>query len=1061
MPAGPDSSDAALRRALAGFADEVGPQVMRDAVRQLGAAQEPGDCLGDYRIRRELGRGGMGIVYEAEQVSVPGRIVAVKVLLGFGGSDTARRRFAREVEVTGQLDHPHIVPILSADLGAALPFYAMKKVDGRSLRDVLRTGELTNDCRRTATMIRDLAHALQHAHEHGVVHRDVKPGNVIIDNEGRAMLLDFGLARVLEDVSDLTRSLDTVGTLDYMAPEQVSPRAGPITARTDVYSLGVTLFECLTGRTPFTTDSRTQTLARIARGDAPRVRALNPMVPRDLENICAMAMHCDAARRYASAGAFAADLEAFLTFRPVTARPAGWLRRLAIVTRRHQSIAVATAAALVVFLVAGAYWAWWVPRRETRARLSHIESDWRRCVAMEQQLVATAAEVETRQRNEDHPGLDARLGPLHVESRRLRLEQNHLFGELETALETCLALDPGHARTNAYFADLLALQLRRLLAGGGIESRRDEIARQQTRLQRLDVAQRHATLLSTSGELSIRCERGPARVWLCPSIEQPDGRVEYVAATDSMAADLGTTPVDRTIGEGNYALRAALAGCEEVIVPVLVRRRAVQSDAERGVDLRPATAAEIGAGFRQVHGGFAVFVAERGDALLQHEELRAIDGFAMTEREVTTDDVIAWLGELPAFLSPPQQGRLLTKLKWPQITHLVHLLNQREQRQATGYHVSLPTPEQWAWAGQGADGRPFPWGWLHDWRFSQNYWSSVDADMALRQDHWPEQDVSPFGVRDLAGSLREVCLPAAPLRELGNKQFLLQGGCYYSFRADDLRLWSSRSLLHDELAVDTGLRLVRRPLPSLPDGPRDLHVRLWSSRSLLHDEMAVDTGLRLVRRPLHSLADRPSAFGDRAGPPDPRSELSGGWRLLGVTGPFSEDLSDRDRARTHDGSLTLDGFGGDFSPHLMAWHAIDRPAVPTTVTASFRFDENCKTSRPLELRLGTRPDLETHDHWVACQLRRESLGLAVGGACAPSNVTRALPQAPGGTAYTVTLAVSESMITVTLSYATSAPIVLQLDRPKDLPATWRYVGVRLPNYIGLKVTVLDLAVEGR
>jgi len=1054
MSARPDSSDAALRRALAGFAEEVGAQAVRETLRQLGEAQQPGERFGDYRIRREIGRGGMGIVYEAEQISVPGRIVAVKVLPGVAGSSTARRRFAREVEVTGQLDHPHIVPILSADLAAAVPFFAMKRVEGTSLRELLRAGELIDDCRRTATWIRDLAHALQHAHERGVVHRDVKPGNVIIDQDDRAMLLDFGLARVLEEFSDLTLSLDAVGTLDYMAPEQLcpgdgcavsptdvagrsharstsaprSPRVESITARTDIYSLGVTLYECLTSRTPFRASSRAQTLERIARGDAPGVRALNPGVPRDLANICAMAMHRDPARRYPSAGAFAADLEAFLRFRPVVARPVGWLRRLAVVARRHQLVTVAIVAATVVFLAAGAYWTWWVPTRERRARHDQIETVLQqgarleRCVALEQQIAAKAAEIENRQQREDHPGHDPQLALLQVELRRLVVEQRRRMGELETALETCLALDSSHARTLACFADLLALQLRRLLAGGGVVSRREQIERQQARLERVDLERRHAALLEPYGQLAIRCERGPARVWLCPAIERSDGRLEYAAAGDGAASDLGTTPVERAIAEGNYALRAALAGCEDLIVPVLVRRRAVQSPAERSLVLCPATRAEIGVGFRQVHGGMSVVVAARGDPFAQHEELRAVEGFAMTEREVRADDVRTWLGELPPFLPSSRHGPMLAGLSWAETTQLVHLLNLREREQATGHYVSLPSPEQWDWASQGADGRPYPWGWAHDWRFSQNSWSRDVAGTAAQPKDWPE-DVSPFGIRDLAGSLREVCLPAAPMRELGNRHFLLCGGSHWSFRAEDQRSWTNRSLLHGETTEDTGLRLVRRQLPRLPDGPRALR--------------------------LQALA------------PGPHAELPAGWRLFGITGPFFEDMTGRGQARIHDGGLVLDGFRGFFSPHLMAWHPIDRPAAPTAVAMSFRFDEACETSRPLEIRLGTRADVEPHDQWVACQLRRDSVGLVVGGVNSTTLARHALPEAALDATYHVTLTVSERSATATVSTSASAPVVVRGDCQDAWPTAWRYVGVRLPSYIGLRVTVLDLAVAER
>jgi hypothetical protein len=964
----------------------------------------------------------MGVVYEAEQISVPGRKVAVKVLLGFGGSQTARQRFAREVEVAGQLDHPHIVPILCADVASAHPFYAMKKIDGRSLRLLLQEGELQNDCRRTATMIRDLARALHHAHEHGVVHRDVKPGNVVVDGEGRAMLLDFGLAHVLQSDSDLTRSLDAIGTLDYMAPEQIGRQFGPITAKTDVYSLGVTLFECLTGHAPFAAESRTAVLERIVRGDAVRLRSLAPVVPRDLENVCAMAMQAEPKRRYASAAAFAADLDAFLDFRPVAARPPGFVRRGVVLARRHRLATAAAVAALASFVVAGGYWAWWQPMRAADTRLAQIDSLAARCAKLDERITADTAAMVAQRQAARRPGIDPELAALQRERRRSCAERNQLHGELEAALEACLEVDPGHDRTNRVFADFVAGQLRAALQGGGIVTRRDQIERHQLRLHRLDSEGRHAGLLDQRGSLSLRCARGPARVWLCPAAEQADGRMLYVASDDAAARDLGTTPIDIDATEGNYALRATVDGCEELVLPILLRRRAVQSPAERDLGLQPQTAAEIGAGYRQVHGGFSVVVTDRADPVAQRDDLQWVDGFVMAEHEVRVEDVVAWFGEVPAFLAKAHNGHLLAGPKWPQITELVHQLNLREQQQATGCCVALPTPEQWARAGQGADGRPYPWGWLHGWKFTQNYWSSVDRSMALLATTWPEEDVSPFGIHELAGSMREVCLPMSPMRELGNKQFLLYGGSHYSFRAEDLMLWSSRSLMYDELAVDIGLRLVRRPLPAVPAGPATLRLD--------------------------------------GGGADSAVSMCAGWHLSAISGPFVEDLTTSDRSRAEPGQLVLDGFAGSFSPNLMLWHAIDAGSDRTHAAITLSLRHGDELTRPVELRLGTQPGLETHDRWVACQLMRERMALATGAGGQTTAAPRPLPGMQRDTTFRIEVATGPHTLMVKWCQDGGDAIELQIERPANLPDRWRYVGVRLPNFIGVEVHLHDLVVDG-
>lgn len=1010
-----------MRRDLAGFRREVGASGLHAAIRDLGASMGGADLLGDYRIGRELGRGGMGIVYEAEQISVPGRMVAVKVLLGLTSSETARSRFAREVEVAGQLDHPHIVPILSANLAGSAPFYAMKKIDGVSLRDLLRRGDLRGDYRRTVTMVRDLARALHHAHVRGVVHRDVKPGNVVVDADDRAMLLDFGLARVLDADSDLTRSLDAIGTLDYMAPEQIDRRFGPITARTDVYSLGVTLFECLSGCAPFAADSRTATLERIVQGDAPRLRSLDSTVPRDLENICSMAICSDPARRYASAADLADDLDAFLAFRPVRARPPGWLRRGLVLIRRHRLAATTAGVATATFLAATAYWGWWLPASEIDARLPAIESAWQRRQVVETEVETRAAELVARQQRQ-RPGLDAGIGALQQDLRRLRTERNQLDADLEAAIEAGLAIVPDHGALNARYADLMAVQLRRLLRGSAIVSRPDQIERVQQRLRRLDTAARHTPLLDVHGSLSIHCDRGAAHVCLCPAMESADGRLLYVGSDDRAARDLGATPVQVSVVEGNYALRASLAGCDDTIVPILVRRGAVQTLAEREVELRPWTRDEVGAGYRQVHAGFSLAVDVNADPSSPQEEVRWVEGFAITEREVRVADVIGWLGELPASLAEASPRRtpsdLLAGLRWAQITDLLHRLNDRERRLGTGWYVALPTPAEWQRAAQGADGRPYPWGFVHDWAFSQNYWSSVDDAMALVRSSWPAEDESPFGIRDLAGSQREICLPARPLRELGNKQLLLQGGSAYSFHAADLMVSSSRALLHNDLAEDVGLRLVRRPLPPAPDGPPSLRLDLAT---------------------------------------DPAAQVPAGWRLLGISGPFFEDLSDSDRAGVQDGQLVLRGFAGHFSPQLMAWHPIDLPSEAMLATVAFSYRHDAPEERSFELRFGTDPGFEAHDQWFSCLVTSNRLSVAMGNV-GGDPVGVPLPGLPHGTCCRLVVDGRSPVIRVSLSPAGGETVQLQVDRPPSLPERWRYAGIRMPTYVGMVARIAELSV---
>ena len=346
--------------------------------------------LGDFRLLERLGEGGMGVVYAAEQVSL-GRRVALKLVrpehLYF---PHARERFRREVEAVASLSHPSIVPVYLMGEELGLPYFAMELVEGLSLSQVLRAlaerdpsrlrgadlrelvmqqvggesaesaesgalfaGSWTECCLQIARIVSE---ALQHSHERGVLHRDVKPSNVMITARGEVKLLDFGLAsssanRTAPKAGSLTRPYDRLGSLPYMAPEQVDGRHDQIDARTDVYGLGVTLYELLALRRPHGETSEGPLARAILAGSLPPLRRFAAHVPADVETVCHAALAPERARRYASAGALARDLGNLLELRPIEARPAGRLLR----TRRwsQRNPGWAAAAALGVLLVVG------------------------------------------------------------------------------------------------------------------------------------------------------------------------------------------------------------------------------------------------------------------------------------------------------------------------------------------------------------------------------------------------------------------------------------------------------------------------------------------------------------------------------------------------------------------------------------------------------------------------------------------------------------------------------------------------------------------------------------
>ena len=367
-----------------------------------GARESVPLLLGRYRVQELLGRGGMGSVYlgidERDGARVALKVGQSPLSTAIAGAqlDRARLRFEREVHAAMQLSHPGIVAILGAGESEGRPYYAMEYVEGTTLARVIEElrerrvpfdqlsgallGEIVdansprparaaspavavdrfersyveNVCR----IVIEVAQALDYAHERSIVHRDVKPANVLLGRDGRVKLFDLGLARIADQPA-LTRSGELTGSPFYMSPEQLSGSPESLDRRTDVYSLGVTLFELLTLRRPFEGPSSAQVFRQIQSREAPLPRRINPWIPRDLETICLNAMEKDPRRRYPSAREFALDLERFLDFRPVRAKPVGAGRRVARFVRRNPALASASSLALLVAigLPIGLLWA--------------------------------------------------------------------------------------------------------------------------------------------------------------------------------------------------------------------------------------------------------------------------------------------------------------------------------------------------------------------------------------------------------------------------------------------------------------------------------------------------------------------------------------------------------------------------------------------------------------------------------------------------------------------------------------------------------------------------------
>jgi serine/threonine protein kinase len=316
-------------------------------------APGPGNRLGHYELQDEIGRGGMGTVYRAWQRSA-NRTVAVKVI-------TAERlacptpekravllqRFRTEAQAAARINHPHVVPVYDVGEQDGHSYYAMRYVDGPSLAALLRQGPLPNE--RAAALLEPVARAVQHAHESGVLHRDLKPHNVLLDRDGTPLVADFGVAKVFESGQDATRTGDLLGTPSYMAPEQADG-AARATAASDVYGLGAILYEMLTGRPPFRAATVAETLHQVKYDDPAAPRGLNPAIARDLETITLKCLHKEPQRRYASARELAEDLRRYLGREPIRARRVALWERAWRWCRREPRLAAALAVAAAALL---------------------------------------------------------------------------------------------------------------------------------------------------------------------------------------------------------------------------------------------------------------------------------------------------------------------------------------------------------------------------------------------------------------------------------------------------------------------------------------------------------------------------------------------------------------------------------------------------------------------------------------------------------------------------------------------------------------------------------------
>ena len=308
--------------------------------------------FGDYELLEQIGRGGQGVVFRARQKSL-NRTVALKVIsLGQWASKAHVKRFRQEAEAAARLEHPGIVPIHEVGERDGSCYFSMKFVEGGQLDEVVRKKPLS--IRESVELMTKVARTVHYAHERGILHRDIKPGNILLDHKAEPHLTDFGLARLIESDSTVTRTLDVLGTPSYMAPEQAAGNNAAISTVTDVYGLGAVLYQLLTGQPPFAGGTTYETIKLLVETEPRQPRLLNSKIDRDLSTICLKCLEKDPRRRYSSALAFADDLERWIKHEPIEARRIGLFTRGSKWVRRNPSGALL--AASLVALAAAAGW---------------------------------------------------------------------------------------------------------------------------------------------------------------------------------------------------------------------------------------------------------------------------------------------------------------------------------------------------------------------------------------------------------------------------------------------------------------------------------------------------------------------------------------------------------------------------------------------------------------------------------------------------------------------------------------------------------------------------------